>query len=87
MESNDYYSSFLDVNFSVKSFSALVRFMIFFGPTSVEVIKPDKITFSAQDLQDGLIDLSDMVQGYTEYITKLMNRQELESFNRELHKK
>ncbi|MBI4053521.1 MAG: hypothetical protein HY394_05815 [Candidatus Diapherotrites archaeon] len=87
MESNDYYSSFLDVNFSVKTFSALVRFMIFFGPISVEVIKPDKITFPAQDLQDGLIDLSDMVQGYTEYITKLMNRQELESFNRELHKK
>jgi len=87
LSSSDYHSSFLDVNFSVKTFSSLVRFMIFFGPTSVEVIKPEKAVFAAQDLQDGLVDLADMVQGYTEYITRLMNRQELESFHRQLHGK
>ena len=85
-KTGEYYSTFLDVNMSLKDFSSVVRFMFFYGPTSIEVIKPSKIEFSSQDLQDGLVEMSDMVQKYTMYITKLLNRQELEAFHKELFK-
>ncbi len=80
----DYYSTYLEANFSVKDFTSLISFMFFYGPSSVEVVKPAKIEFSAQDLQDGLVELSDMVQKYSNTIHKLLNRKELEDFNKSL---
>lgn len=87
IKEGEYYSSYLEVNMTLRDFTSLVRFMFFYGPSTVEVLKPDKIEFTAQDLQDGLIDVSDMVHKYTEYITKLMNREELERFHKNLYKK
>jgi len=84
VKEGEYYSSYLEVNFSVKNFTALVKFMFFYGPSSVEIIKPDKIEFSAQDLQDGLVDMSEMIQKYSAYITRLLNREELEKFHKKL---
>ena len=80
IKEGEHYSSFLEVNVSVKNFKALVRLMFFYGPTSVEVIKPKEYKFSAADLQDALVDFAQMVHNYTEYITKLMNRKELDEF-------
>ena len=85
VKEGEHYSSYLDVNFSVTDFVSLVRFMFFYGPSSIEVVKPDKIEFSAQDLQDGLVDMADMVQKYTQYITKILSREELEKFTRQLY--
>ena len=82
----DYYSTYFEINFSVKDFASLIRFMFFYGPSSVEVVKPAKIEFSAQDLQDGLMETADMVQKYSSAIHKLLNREELEKFNAELYK-
>ena len=81
-----YYSSYLDINFSVKDFPSIVKFMFFYGPTSIEIIKPAKIEFSAHDLQEGLLDIADMVQKYTNYISKNMKREDLEKFHQELYK-
>ena len=83
---DEYYSTYFEVNFSVKDFASLIRFMFFYGPSSVEVVKPAKIEFSAQDLQDGLMEAADMVQKYSSAIHKLLNREELEKFNTELYK-
>lgn len=82
----DYYSTYFEINFSVKDFASLIRFMFFYGPSSVEVVKPAKIEFSAQDLQDGLMETADMVQKYGNAIHKLLSREELEKFNTELYK-
>ena len=82
----EYYSTYFEINFSVKDFASLIRFMFFYGPSSVEVVKPAKIEFSAQDLQDGLMETADMVQKYSAAIHKLLNREELEKFNAELYK-
>ncbi len=80
IKEGEHYSSYLEVNLTVKNFKALVRLMFFYGPTSVEVIKPKEYKFSAADLQDALVDFAQMVHNYTEYITKLMNRKELDEF-------
>lgn len=86
VKDNEYYSSYLDITFSVRDFPSLVRFMFFYGPSSIEVIKPAKIEFSAQDLQDGLVDLADLIQKYTGYITKIMSKEDIEKFHQNLYK-
>ncbi len=83
---DEYYSTYFEVNFSVKDFASLIRFMFFYGPSSVEVVKPAKIEFSAHDLQDGLMETADMVQKYSQAIHRLMNRDELAKFNTDLYK-
>ena len=83
----DYFSSYLDVNLTVRDFTSLINLMFFYGPGLIEVMKPAKMEFNAQDLQDGLTDMSDMVHKYTEYITKLMSRKELEAFHDKLYRK
>ena len=85
-ESDGQHSSFIEVNFSVKDFSSLVKFMFFYGPTAVEVIKPERIEFSAQDLQDGLVDMADMVHKYATFIAGRLNREEIDSFYERLFK-
>ncbi len=80
----DRYSSFMDVNLSVRDFRALVRLMFFYGPTSIEVLKPKEIKFSLDDFQNGLVDMGEMVHGYAEYIMGLLSRQQVEEFNRRL---
>ncbi len=82
----EYYSTYFEVNFSVKDFASLMRFLFYYGPSSLEVIKPAKIEFSAQDLQDGLLEAADMVQKYSATVHKLMNREELAKFNADLYK-
>lgn len=82
----EYYSTYFEISFSVKDFSSIIKFMFFYGPSSIEVVKPAKVEFSAQDLQDGLVEMSDMVQKYSNTIHRLMNRAELEKFNSELYK-
>lgn len=87
IQEGDNYSSFLEVNLSVGSFKALVKFMYFYGPSSVEVLKPEKLEVALGDLQDGLGDIAEMIQSYNRYITKLMSRAELAEFNRKLYEK
>ncbi|MBU2476014.1 hypothetical protein KKG83_00935 [Candidatus Micrarchaeota archaeon] len=85
LEQGEHYSSYLDVNLSVKDFHALMRLMFLYGPTSVEVIKPEKLEFSSGELQDGLHLIADIVHSYTEYIASHLNQEELAEFNRKLY--
>lgn len=78
------FTGFIEINMSVKDFKTLVYLLFFYGPSAIEVIKPSKLEITAGDLQDGLIDMSNMIHGYTNYITKLMTRKELEDFNKKL---
>ncbi|MDP2666936.1 MAG: hypothetical protein Q8P05_05560 [Candidatus Diapherotrites archaeon] len=84
MKVEDMFSGFADVNLSVRDFRALIRLMFFYGPASVEVVKPAKIEFSLQDFQDGLVDMTEMVQGYASYIMSLLNRQKVDDFHDQL---
>ncbi|MBN1940670.1 MAG: hypothetical protein JW772_00650 [Candidatus Diapherotrites archaeon] len=86
VKQEEYYISYLEVNLSVKDFTSLVKFMFFYAPTSIEVIKPEKISFLAQDFQDGLVDMADMINKYSAYITKLLNKEELEKFHEKLYR-
>jgi len=85
LQQEEHYSSYLDINLSIKDFNALMRLMFLYGPTSIEIIKPEKIEFSSRELQEGLLLISEMVHSYTEYVAKHMNREELAEFNKKLY--
>ena len=80
------YSTFLDVNLSVRDFRGVIRLMFFYGPSTIEVIKPSKFEFTPQDFQDGLVDMGEMIHAYAEYIMGMMNRKQVEEFNATLFK-
>ncbi|MBN2127154.1 MAG: hypothetical protein JW703_02045 [Candidatus Diapherotrites archaeon] len=81
------YSSFLEATLSVKDFKALVRLMYFYGPSSVEVIKPAKLEINLSDLQDGLVDMAQMIHAYNTQILDMMNRKELRDFHNKIYEK
>jgi len=81
------YSSFLEATLSVKDFKALVRLMYFYGPSSVEIIKPAKLEIDLADLQDGLIDMAQMILAYNSQILEMMNRKELRDFHNKIYEK
>ena len=86
VKEGEHYTSYLEAELSVKNFPALVRLVYFFGPTSIEVIRPEKFEISIEELQDGLMDMVEMVQSYNYHILKLMNKKELDEFQRKLLK-
>lgn len=84
LKQEEEYSTFIDLNVSAKNFQGIVKFMYYYGPSSVEVIKPSKLEISAQDFQDGLMDMAELIQTYTQYIAKMMNREELENLHKRI---
>jgi len=86
VKEGEHYTSYLEAELSVKDFPALVRLVYFYGPTSIEVVKPQKFEISMDELQDGIMDMVEMVQSYNYHILKLMNKKELDEFQRKLLK-
>jgi hypothetical protein len=84
---DDYYGTYIETNFSVQNFTSLAVFCFLYGPSAIEVIKPDQITISSNDLQDALVFLSDMAHKYSNAMVGLMNRQELEKFYQDAFEK
>ncbi|MFH1663649.1 MAG: hypothetical protein ABH986_02480 [archaeon] len=85
LQQGEHYSSYLDVNLSVRDFHSLMKLMFLYGPSSVEVLKPEKLDFSAGELQDGLVLISEIVHSYTEFVASRLNKEELEDFNKRLY--
>ena len=84
-KNGEYYANYLEAELSVKDFTSMVKLMYFYGPVSVEVLKPEKLELSASELQDGLGLMLNMIQSYNHTMLKLMNRQELEQFYKKIY--
>ncbi len=80
-----HYTSYLEINLSAKDFTSIVKFMYFFGPSSVEVIKPSKVVLPMGDLQDALMEMADMIHAYNDAMLKSMNKDELAKFSKSLY--
>jgi len=85
VEEDDMYSSFIEVTLTVKDFSTLILFLFYYGPTSIEVIKPDKLEITQQEFQDGLVQLSGIFQKYADFMLKHLNKEELNKFHKDLY--
>lgn len=87
IESGNHVSSYIEANLSLEDFRAVTRLIFFYAPTSIEVLKPKKLELTADDLQDSLVTMADMVQGYSRVILNHMNKEQLEDFRQNLTKK
>jgi hypothetical protein len=86
VEEGEMYSSFLEINLSIKDFPSLIRFLFYYGPTSIEVIKPSKLEFSHFEFQEGLVELAEIFQKYAEYFTAHLTQEELAKFYKNVYK-
>lgn len=86
IEEDEMYASFIDVTLTVKDFVTLIAFLFYYGPTSVEIVKPSKIEFSQAEFQDGLVYLSEVFQKYATFIMKNLNKEELDKFYKDIYK-
>jgi hypothetical protein len=85
-EEDEMYSTFIEVNLSLRDFPTLIRFLFYYGPTSIEVIKPTKIEFSNFEFQEGIMQLADIFQKYANYLEKNITEKEMEKFYKNLYK-
>jgi len=85
VEDDDMYSSFIEVTLTVKDFPSLMKFLFYYGPTSVEVMKPSKIEFSQFEFQEGLVTLSEIFQKYADFAMKHLNKEEIDRFYKDMY--
>ncbi len=84
VQQDELYSGFIEVNFSAKDFTSIIRFVLLTSPTAIEVIKPRKAEFTAFELQEGLMDLAEWVYRYASFVEKHLKREEIEKLNKSL---
>lgn len=85
VEEEEMYSTFIEVTLTVKDYSTLILFLFYYGPTSIEVIKPNKLELSQAEFQDGLVQLSGIFQKYADFMLKHLNKEELNKFYKNIY--
>lgn len=69
------FSTYIEAEVSCKDLQSLFRLVYYYGVTSIDVIKPEKLNIPISDLQESLFTIVDMTHGYADMIFKL--KQEL----------
>lgn len=68
---DDLFSTYISAELSCVSLNALFKLIYFYGTTSVEILRPDKLTVGISDLQQASKIIVDMTHGYADMIFKL----------------
>lgn len=68
---DDLFSTYISGEVSCASLSEVFRLVYYYGVTSIDVIRPEKLTVSMSDLQESLITIVDMTHGYADMIFNL----------------
>jgi len=79
------YTSFVEITITVKDFPALVGFLFYYAPSSVEVMKPSKIEFSQSEFSDGLVFLTELFQKYAHFAMEHLNKEEMDKFYKDIY--
>jgi len=75
IENKGVYNAYIEVTISTDSFYDLVYFIINYGPTSVEVLKPKTAELTTKQMQEILQQMSSAVYYYTSLIIQLKHAQ------------
>lgn len=86
LEQDNSYYGYVTITCTVKDFSALIRLMMFYAPSSIEVVSPNKYDVSLYELQDGLIELSQKTQMYIKELQKRLSKEETRSIMQKFYK-
>ncbi len=84
IESEGFFASYLELELSMVNMLDLMRFVIYYGPSSIEFLNKDKITLDIQELQDSYIELIDILQKYTTFISKNLKQTEIDKLYKKI---
>ncbi|PIU22075.1 MAG: hypothetical protein COT14_02985 [Candidatus Diapherotrites archaeon CG08_land_8_20_14_0_20_30_16] len=76
LEQDNSYFGYIDVTCTVKDFASLIRLIMFYAPSSIEILSPTKYDISMYELQDGIIELSQRTQIYIKELQKRLTQEE-----------
>jgi DNA-binding HxlR family transcriptional regulator len=71
---DDLFSTYISGEISCASLSEVFRLIYFYGVTSIDVIKPEKLQVPISDLQEALITMVDITHGYADIIFGLKKK-------------
>ena len=75
IENKGVYNAYIDVTISTDSLYDMVAFIINYGPTSVEVLKPKSTELTTKQMQEIMQQVSSAVYYYTSLIIQLKHAQ------------
>jgi len=84
LEQDNMYFGYLDLTITLKNFSALIYFTTYYVPTSVEILAPDRYDVSVFELQDGIMNLSMLMQKYSGELQKRLTNEEVTKMHNKL---
>ena len=79
------FSTYIEAELSCVDLASIIRLIYYYGVTSIDVIKPTKLTIPISDLQTSLLTIMDMAHGYADIIFRL--RKEISQASKLLKKK
>ena len=65
------FSTYITAEVSCLDLAAVFRLVYFYGVTTIDVLKPDKLVIPIADLQQSLFTMVDMTHGYADMMFKL----------------
>ena len=74
---DDLFSTYISAEVSCKDLFNLFRLIYYYGVTSIDVLKPEKLNVGISDLQNSLQTIVDMVHGYAGMIYELKQKNDL----------
>lgn len=78
---DDLFSTYISAEVSCPDLFNLFRLIYYYGVTSIDILRPEKLTVHVSDLQNSLATITDMVHGYTDMIYDLKRKNEILSKN------
>jgi len=87
LEQDNSYFGYIDITYTVKDFATLIRLVMFYAPSSIEVLAPTKYDITMYELQDGLIELSQRTQTYIKELQKRLTKEEAQLAMQKFYKK
>jgi hypothetical protein len=74
---DDLFSTYISAEVSCSDLFNLFRLVYFYGVTSIDIIKPDKLNVPISDLQNSLTTIVDMIHGYADLIYELKSKNDV----------
>lgn len=72
----DFFSGVVEVKLLFMDFRAFVSVVMRYGPSAIEIIEPDKVSLTLDEMQSLLADVSEITQSYSSKIIALLKDDE-----------
>jgi hypothetical protein len=88
IEKNGEFSTYSELRILTNNFNTLVNITLKYAPASVEIEKPGKISLTLEEAHASLLDISQTIQNYTNFIMQhVMSGEEKKKYNDDIKKR